>query len=253
MGAQQPVTSDERTNRRLQRVINWRFLAAGMLLVGASGLAYALRPVPVVDVRDIDLERQIPEAFGQWHEVRTGMVQVDLAPRGENGEQEATLVWPYDRTLTRVYQRGDGQVVMLALAWGSKQRQEIKVHRPELCYAGQGLQVIEQKTTPLELSSAATVLATHMLTRGAARLEPVTYWIRTGDRISLSSWQSRFEILKEGVRGRIPDGILVRVSQALPPTASPEASYQIQASFLSDLYAAADPAAKRLLVGNRPG
>jgi EpsI family protein len=233
-------------------ITNWRFATTGLLLVAASGLAYGLRPSPVMDVRDVDLERQIPTAFGQWHEVRTGLVQIDLAPRGENGKQEATLVWPYDRTLTRVYQRADGQVVMLALAWGSKQRQEIKVHRPELCYPSQGMQVIEQKNAQLGLSSDAKLVVTHLLTRDASRVEPVTYWIRIGDRISLSAWQSRMEILKEGVRGRMPDGILVRVSQALPLTASPEGSYQVQENFLQELYSVADPAARRLLTGQEP-
>jgi EpsI family protein len=233
-------------------MISWRFIAVGLLLVVASGLAYALRPSPVVDLRDVELERQIPTAFGQWREVRTGLMQIDLAPRGENGEQEATLVYPYDRTLTRVYQRADGQVVMLALAWGSKQRQEIKVHRPELCYAGQGFHVIEWEKFPLQLSSSANLIATRMVTKGASRLEPVTYWIRTGNTISQSSWQSRFEILKEGVHGRIQDGILVRVSQALPHSASAAGSYQVQESFLQELYAAVDASGKRLLIGNRP-
>ena len=126
------------------------------------------------------------------------------------------------------------------------------MHRPELCYAGQGLQVIEQNYAPLELGPNNKLLATHMLTQGASRLEPVTYWIRTGDRISTSAWQSRLEILKEGMHGRIRDGILVRVSQALPPSASPEASYRVQENFLQELYAAAEPAGKRLLIGNPP-
>jgi EpsI family protein len=233
-------------------MINWRFVTTGLLLLVASGLAYTLRPQPVVGVRDVHLENQIPTAFGQWREVRTGLMQIDLAPRGENGEQEATLVYPYDLTLTRVYQRTDGQVVMLALAWGSKQRQEIKVHRPDLCYAGQGFQVVEQTSAPFELAPGTKVIATHMLTKGASRLEPVTFWIRTGDKITLSSWQSRLEILKEGLHGRVPDGILVRVSQALPLGASPESSYQVQESFLQELFSVADASGKRMLVGKRP-
>ena len=139
---------------------------------------------------------------------------------------------------------------MLALAWGSKQRQEIKVHRPDLCYAGQGFQVIEQENTPLKLSPDTNLVATRMLTKGASRLESVTYWIRIGNRITLNSWQSRLEILKEGLHGRVPDGILVRVSQALPPTASLERSYQTERNFLEELYAATDVAGRRLLIGN---
>jgi len=203
---------------------NWRFFLAGLLLIGASGLAYALRPTPIVEARDVNLEHQIPTSFGEWHEVRTGLVQVDLAPRGENGEEEASLRWPYDQTLTRVYQRADGQMIMLALAWGSKQRQEIKVHRPELCYAGQGLQIVEQRHVSIDLSPGASVEANRLLTRNASRVEPVTYWIRIGDNIMAKGRKVRVEIFQQALHGRIPDvrkGDAATVtSEALAPKVS---------------------------------
>ena len=149
---------------------SWRSIVLGAMLVGAWGMAYALRPTPVVDVRDVDLERQIPDSFGQWRNVRTSLLQVDLAPRGEDGQAEASILWPYDQTLARAYQRADGQTIMLALAWGSKQRQEIKVHRPELCYAGQGLQVVEQRISPVSLPEGNAVSATRLLTKNLSRI-----------------------------------------------------------------------------------
>ena len=229
-------------------IVPWRFLVAGLILVGASGLAYALRPVPLVELREVDLQRQIPVSFGEWREVRTGLVQADLAPRGENGQQEASLPWPYDKTLSRVYQRTDGQIIMLALAWGSKQRQEIKVHRPELCYAGQGFHVVDQRYLPLELSPATHVQATKLITIASSRVEPVIYWIRIGNKISLSAWQSRGEIFREGLLGRIPDGILVRVSQALASENEVDRSFDVLEEFLRDLYTHLDQGGRKLLV-----
>jgi EpsI family protein len=229
---------------------NWRFFLAGLLLIGASGLAYALRPTPIVEARDVNLEHQIPTSFGEWHEVRTGLVQVDLAPRGENGEEEASLRWPYDQTLTRVYQRADGQMIMLALAWGSKQRQEIKVHRPELCYAGQGLQIVEQRHVSIDLSPGASVEANRLLTRNASRVEPVTYWIRIGDNIMAKGRKVRVEIFQQALHGRIPDGILFRVSQALSPSASADASYRVQEAFIRELLSSVDQGGRRLLIGS---
>jgi EpsI family protein len=234
-------------------VSNWRFFLAGLLLVGASGLAYALRPTPIVEARDVNLEHQIPTSFGEWHEVHTGLVQVDLAPRGENGEEEASLRWPYDQTLTRVYQRADGQMIMLALAWGSKQRQEIKVHRPELCYAGQGLQIVEQRNVSIELSTGGSVEANRLLTRNASRVEPVTYWIRIGDNIMAKGRKVRIEIFQQALRGRIPDGILFRVSQALPPSGSADASYKVQEAFIRELLSSVDQGGRRLLIGSVGG
>lgn len=232
---------------------NWRFFLTGLLLIVASGLAYTLRPTPIVEARDVNLEHQIPTSFGEWHEVRTGLVQVDLAPRGENGEEEASLRWPYDQTLTRVYQRADGQMIMLALAWGSKQRQEIKVHRPELCYAGQGLQIVEQRNVSIDLSPGGSVEANRLLTRNASRVEPVTYWIRIGDNIMAKGRKVRVEIFQQALRGRIPDGILFRVSQALSPSASADASYEVQEAFIRELLSSVDQGGRRLLIGSVGG
>ena len=231
-------------------ISNWRFILTGLILIAASGVAYALRPTPIIEVRDVDLGRQIPTSFAQWREVQTGLVQIDLAPRDENGEQEASILWPYDKMLTRVYQRADGQIVMFALAWGSKQRQEIKVHRPELCYASQGLQVVDHQLAVVNLSDQTGVRATRLVTKNLSRLEPVTYWIRIGDTISMSAWQSRVRILTEGLKGRIPDGILVRVSQAVPTTADPNSSFRVQESFLKDLFLSVDHRTQLLLAGN---
>jgi len=41
----------------------------------------------------------------------------------------------------RAYQNSQGQIVYLALAWGEQQRQEVKIHRPDLCYVAQGFKV----------------------------------------------------------------------------------------------------------------
>lgn len=230
----------------------WRSIVLGAILVAAWGAAYALRPTPVIDARDVDLERQIPDSFGQWRHVRTNLLQVDLAPRGENGQAEASILWPYDQTLSRAYQRADGQTIMLALAWGSKQRQEIKVHRPELCYSAQGLQVVEQRISPVNLSEGKAVSATRLLTKNPSRIEPVTYWVRIGESVVVVASQTRLEILREGLHGRIPDGILVRVSQALSPSASADSSYEVQDDFIRALFLALDAKGRRLLVGGAP-
>src|SRR4051812_10872113 len=93
--------------------VAWSYAVAALLLC-AWGAAVALKPISTVDVNDVDFERQIPTAFGEWREVKTGMVQVPLSE-----EELGSVFAPYDRLLSRVYRRPDGQIVMLALAWGS--------------------------------------------------------------------------------------------------------------------------------------
>jgi EpsI family protein len=229
----------------------WPYFLAGIVLVGACGLAYALRPSPVVDVRSIQLERQIPSSFGQWQEVQTSFVQMDLAPRGENGVVEANQAWPYDQIVSRTYRRSDGEVVMLSVAWGSKQRQEVKIHRPELCYSAQGFQVLKSTRGQIHLGDDKEVATTRLVTRSPSRTELVTYWIRIGEETSSSAWKTRLQILEEGLKGKIPDGILVRVSQALPVQGGDaNQSYLVQSAFVKDLVANVDTATVKLLVGS---
>jgi EpsI family protein len=225
---------------------NWRYLMAGAVMVLASGLAFALRPVPGVEIGAVNLERQVPSSFGRWKEVKTALVPMDLSPR----EGETTMDMPYDQVLMRTYVRDDGSLVMFALAYGRVLRQEVKIHRPELCYVAQGFAIRRKEATRLDLGNGLTVPVYRLLTGNDNRTEPVTYWIRIGDKISINAWQTRTEILRDGLRGRMPDGILVRVSQTLPYNMSTDDSYQLQAQFLRDLYLSLDPGGRRLLIGS---
>jgi hypothetical protein len=73
------------------------------------------------------------------------------------------------------------------------------------------------------------------------------YWVRIGDTVSRSAWQTRWYILREGVAGRIPDGILVRTSQVVRSAGQKEASVAVQQRFLTDLLGALPPAQRALL------
>jgi len=227
-------------------------VVAFLAMIAAAGLAAALAPskVDLAD-RSLDLNALVPKQVGRWQDVPSPFVQMDLSPR-RDGEEHTTTDRPYDQTVMRTYRRSDGATVMLALAYGSRQLQEVKIHRPELCYAAQGFQVTRAEAGSLDLRAGQRVAITRLLTRGPARMEPVTYWIRIGDEITKSAWQSRLAILREGLRGRVPDGILVRVSSAYP-RALPDRqdAYEIQAEFLRELLSALDPRGQRLLLGGR--
>lgn len=211
----------------------------------ASGLSIALTPTRhAVPEGTVDLERMIPKEFGRWKQLETGMIQMDLAPR--DGE-EKTMDQPYDQALMRTYVRDDGAVVMLALAYGRSQRQEVKVHRPELCYVAQGFEVGSKAPVTVELDDHTKVVAYQLLARNQQRVEPVTYWVRIGDRISRNAWESRMEIFREGLLGKIPDGLLVRVSTALRPNDSRDAAYRQHSAFLDDLWQAVDSDVRQFL------
>jgi EpsI family protein len=225
--------------------IHWPHVLVGIAMVVASGLAIALTPTRhAVPEGAVDLERMIPKQFGPWKQVETGIIQMDLAPR--DGE-ETTTDRPYDQALMRTYVRDDGAVVMLALAYGRTQRQEVKVHRPELCYVAQGFEVRSRTPIQLRLDDQMQVSAYHLVTGNDKRAEPVTYWIRIGDKMPSNAWESRAEIFREGLLGRIPDGLLVRVSSATRPSDPIDAAYQQQSEFLSDLWRSVDQPTRAVL------
>jgi EpsI family protein len=228
--------------------LSWPHVLIGVAMIVASGLAIALTPSRhLVPEGAVDLQAMIPHDFGTWRELKTGIIQMDLSPR--EGE-ERTMQQPYDQTLMRTYVRNDGAVVMLALAYGRTQRQEVKIHRPELCYVSQGFMVKRKSSEMVEISQGASVPVHRLLTGSQARLEPVTYWIRIGDRLVSSAWESRAAIFLEGLQGKIPDGILVRVSTPVSAGADVPATYAVQDAFLKDLLNVLSGSAKTALLGH---
>ncbi|HWR87247.1 MAG TPA: EpsI family protein [Acidiferrobacterales bacterium] len=227
-----------------------RYIAIGTAMLTAAAAAAFFEPAKFDMAPKAELERAVPIRFGEWKEVKGTAIQMDLAPRRDETTPDPSN--PYDETVLRTYARSDGATVMLALAWGARQRQEVKIHRPELCYVAQGFEVSGRTRASLALQDGSRIDAIRIVARSQSRIEPVTYWIRIGSEITANAWQSRVAILREGLQGRVADGILVRVSQALPLNGADLApSYAVQEEFLKDLVAALEPTRVALLVGSQ--
>jgi EpsI family protein len=220
-----------------------------MLLTAA--LAYAIAPTRQVSPDSVALERMIPKRFGEW--VEQGATVEQVSPQigqvdGENGGRAGRPL--YDQVLMRTYRRqSDGEMVMLALAYGRRQVQEFKIHRPELCYYSQGYDVRFVGRSHVLLGPRFGVDSNLLLARNRARYEPVTYWIRVGDRISLSAWETRWLIFKDGISGSVPDGILVRASSVIQTDADSASAFRVQKIFFADLYNSLSPAARTAIAG----
>src|ERR1700730_1158923 len=215
-----------------------------MLLMAA--LAYAIAPTRQVSPNSVALERMIPKQFGQWVEQGAAVEQVPTQIEGGSRADRAL----YDQVLMRTYRRqSDGGMVMLALAYGRRQAQEFKIHRPEPCYYSQGYDVRFVGRTRVLLGPSFGVDSNLLLARNRARYEPVTYWIRVGDRISLSAWETRWLIFKDGISGSVPDGILVRASSVIQTEADSASAFRLQKSFFADLYHSLSPAARSAIAG----
>lgn len=224
-------------------------ISAAMLLTAA--LAYALAPTRQVSAGSVALERMIPKQFGEWVEQRAALEQVP-AQIGEGDAESGSRTGRtlYDQVLMRTYRRqSDGGMVMLALAYGRRQAQEFKIHRPELCYYSQGYEVRFVGRSHVALGPHFGVDSNLLLTRNRARYEPVTYWIRVGSQISLSAWETRWVIFKDGISGSVPDGILVRASSVVAAEADSASAFKLQKVFFADLYNSLSPAARAAIAG----
>jgi EpsI family protein len=217
------------------------------LMVAVALLTWWLTPPEATYVQG-SLAAAIPTSFGDWREIKTDVAQVDPTGGGQGAERDTEN--PYDEVVMRTYTNSRGELIMLALAYGTNQRQEVKIHRPELCYVSQGFELVAR--SPVALRGAASgqpVNAQRMLVLAPGRAEAVSYWIRIGNMYSRSPWATRYYIFKEGLKGRALDGILVRVSQVVADRSRVnDALFVRQEQFIADLTRALSPRDRGLLI-----
>lgn len=227
--------------------IHFRTIAITGLLLFTAFLGVQLRPTIIEGAAPPPLNQIVPKAFGAWRDLPNPMVQVETFVNGEGASRDQ----PYDDLVSRTYTNGEGEQIMVALAYGKHQRQEIKIHRPELCYPAQGWRVLKLTpvTFPFQTPSGQPVIGHRLLTqKGNGPIEAVSYWIRIGDSYSDSAWQTRMTIMKEGLQGRMTDGILVRVSERMAPGQSEEATFKRLESFAEQLVASTRSDGRHLLL-----
>jgi EpsI family protein len=214
--------------------------------------AYLITPKLTLVAAAPKLQDVVPHAFGDWVEIKSPLVQVALS---ENNEK--TISQPYDQTLMRAYRNQiSGKIVFIALAYGENQRQEIKIHRPELCYVAQGYRVDRLDTIrfdEIRNAGGAAIVGKHMYAEKLQSSEPgrgeaVSYWIRIGNFYSDSPWSTRLYIVREGFKGRMVDGVLVRASMQIDNQKEAQQAYPVIDRFLKDFADAVPDNAKGVLI-----
>jgi EpsI family protein len=178
-----------------------------VLMLGAALLAAAMRPTIVLaDERaPIALEAMVPAQFGGWRE------QPNAAMHIIDPELQATIDQIYTEVLTRNYVGPNGERVMLSIAYGRDQRDGLQLHLPEVCYPAQGFRLKDIHEAPLALPGG-TITVRRMATQLAQRFEPVTYWTVVGDHVTTGGLSKKLVEMRYSLFGRIPDGMLVRIS-----------------------------------------
>lgn len=198
----------------------------GMMLAGALCTKAVTPTIRLSDTRpQIVLSSAIPSKFGDWQEDVTQVAAV------VNPTTVAELNKIYAETLSRTYVNSRGERIMLSIAYGTDQRDNLSVHFPEGCYGGQGFAVGPTSTISLP-TKAGNISASRMVATLNNRIEPITYWVVVGDKGVPNSWEVKKVKLAYALRGMIPDATLMRVSSIGGDTSE---GYQLQRNFVDQM------------------
>jgi EpsI family protein len=211
-------------------------------MVGALGVAEAWRPRRFISdsAQRIDVDQLVPATFGNW-KIDPRVIPLQAAP-----DLQKVIEETYDATLARTYVNAAGQSVMLSMAYGRNQHDGMNSHRPEICYPAQGLSIRRNSEQASIEVFGHGLPVTRMVAGHGGRNEPITYWLRVGDSITHFGRDQKWVTLRYGLRGLIPDGMLVRLSSI--DESAPNA-FQIQEAFAQDLMAAVSAPAREAMLG----
>jgi EpsI family protein len=209
------------------KYLSFVHLVLGAVLIIAMLAGMGLTPTHrLAAEQSISLETLIPKSFANW--------QLDprIAPVSVSREVQAKLDKIYNQVLSRTYVNSGGEMIMLSVAYGGNQIGEsLQVHRPEYCYAAQGFQVLSGVVDALSTRFGSLSVRRVVATKGP-RHEPITYWLTVGDKATLPGWRRKLVQIGYGLSGRIPDGMLVRISSISPDN---EEAYKAQDEFIRAL------------------
>ena len=225
------------TQSPLASRVSRRFLVVFALMALTATAAPFLRPVPANTPTDI--EAMIPTSFGGWH------LDSEDAAIAPSPDVQANLDRLYRQIVSRTYVNDAGERVMLMVAYGGDQSDALKAHRQESCYAAQGFAIQDLHHGSLAVAGRSVPVTRMHAIRGE-RSEPVTYWFTMGDRVVLGRAERLKVQLENGLAGRIPDGMLVRVSNI---SGDAPGAYALHRSFTAALVAALAPADAARVVG----
>jgi EpsI family protein len=209
-------------------------ILGGACLLGA-GAALALKPRRTVTLMPAGkkLADILPRTIGVWQSRDVSDLFAPQTP-------DSLLAELYGETVGRLFSRPDLDLqIMMLMAHGNSQSNELQLHRPEICYPAFGYAIVQSQPIELSIGSGVTLPGRRMIAQSAQDKEAVIYWTRLGEYFPTSVTEQRLDRLDTAVHRYIPDGLLARFSVSGSDTAS---SFRIMRNFVSELvlYVAGD-------------
>ncbi len=222
-------------------MIGRRDLLLGAGCVLGAGAAWAMVPrrhVSLLGARHMDAI--VPRAFGEWTSADT----TDLVAPTEPGSLASRI---YGTTIGRIYrQASSGNELMMLIAHGDTQSDDLMIHRPEICYPAFGFSIASSQPVEVGLPGGGAIPSRALVARTTDRTENVLYWTRLGEYFPQNRKEQQFDRLRTALKGEIGDGVLFRLTQDSPDTAG---SLAFMRGFAATLVQAMSPGDRAALVG----
>lgn len=207
--------------------LSYKYLWLGLAMLTAAAGAVELRPTQRLADQGprVDLQAIIPVQVGPWHlEESTGNQLV-------NPQTQAAIDKIYTQVLSRTYVNPEGYRVMLMVPYGADQSDDMGVHDPAGCYPAQGFRILGNRKDLIK-TVYGFIPVRRMEAENGPRHEPVTYWSTVGGKAVNDDWDRKLAQLAYVLEGKIPDGLLFRVSSIDPDSAR---AYRFQDEFINTL------------------
>jgi EpsI family protein len=114
-----------------------------------------------------------------------------------------------------------------------------------VCYPAQGFEILKLVTGMFDTGFGHIPVKRLLATQGA-RVEPIIYWITVGDTVAVNSLKWKLAQLKYGLTGKVPDGMIFRVSSL----GDEVNAYPVQEDFIRVLLKELSPESRKRLIGN---
>lgn len=216
-----------------------RDLLAGSMLLGVTAASVLLKPRRMFPSLSHDeLSAAIPKRVGAYtFATSSGLI---LPPKDELSDKL------YDQVLTRVYVAPGELPIMALFAYGSVQNLSLELHRPDECYPQQGFTITEPERLPLTIGGRRIPANVLSATRPDGYSEQVIFWSRIGTQFPQDRTAQSLLVARENFAGRMPDGLLVRLSV---PTGDRAVAVAATKHFVNELDRDLPPLGRRIVLG----
>jgi EpsI family protein len=202
--------------------------------------AVAMKPRREVTLmpQGVKLSEILPRGFDGW-------TSRDVSDFYAPETPDSLLARLYGETVGRIYSR-DGTNIMMLMAHGDSQSNELQLHRPEVCYPAFGFAIVKSRAIQLAIGTGVTLPGRELIAESADHKESVIYWTRLGEYFPVGVTEQRLERLSTAMHHYIPDGLLARFSIAGPDS---DLAFAAMRKFIPELVLKSRASARAPLIG----